>query len=87
MNLEKPFIYGAGVEPSPILLRAFIGLLYQPWMIVGDDGEELVEGMNGKGIRITWRKPASVLKQFYIFVVARYLILPFPANAQCKIYP
>jgi hypothetical protein len=28
---------GAGVEPSPLLLRPFIGLLYQPWMIDGDD--------------------------------------------------
>jgi hypothetical protein len=27
----------AGVEPSPLVLRSFIGLLYQPWMIVGDD--------------------------------------------------
>jgi hypothetical protein len=26
-----------GVEPSPLLLRPFIGLLYQLWMIDGDD--------------------------------------------------
>jgi hypothetical protein len=25
------------VEPSPLLLRPFIGLLYQSWMIDGDD--------------------------------------------------
>jgi hypothetical protein len=25
-------IYWAGVEPSPLLLLAFVGLLYQPWM-------------------------------------------------------
>jgi hypothetical protein len=31
------FIYGAGVEPSPLLLRPFISLLYQLWMIDGDD--------------------------------------------------
>jgi hypothetical protein len=31
------FIYGAGVEPSPLLLRPFSVLLYQPWMIDGDD--------------------------------------------------
>jgi hypothetical protein len=31
------FICGAGVEPSPLLLRPFIGLLYQPWMIHDDD--------------------------------------------------
>jgi hypothetical protein len=30
-------IYGAGVEPSPLLLRPFIGPLYQPWMTDGDD--------------------------------------------------
>jgi hypothetical protein len=27
-----PSIYGAGVEPSALLLRPYIGLLYQPWM-------------------------------------------------------
>jgi hypothetical protein len=38
------FIYGAGVEPSPPLLRSVIGLLYQPWMIDGDDcGAQFVE--------------------------------------------
>jgi hypothetical protein len=31
------FIYGAAVEPSPLLLQPFIGLLYQPWLIDGDD--------------------------------------------------
>jgi hypothetical protein len=31
------FIYEAEVEPSPQLLQSFIGLLYQPWMIDGDD--------------------------------------------------
>jgi hypothetical protein len=31
------FIYGSRVEPNPLLLRPFIGLLYQPWMIDGDD--------------------------------------------------
>jgi hypothetical protein len=31
------FIYGAGVEPSPLLLRPFVGILHQPWMIDGDD--------------------------------------------------
>jgi hypothetical protein len=29
------FIYGAGVEPSPLILLPLIGLLYQPWMIDG----------------------------------------------------
>jgi hypothetical protein len=27
------FIYGAGMEPSPVLLQLFTGVLYQPWMI------------------------------------------------------
>jgi hypothetical protein len=31
------FICGAGVEPSPFLLRPFIGLMYQPWMLGGDE--------------------------------------------------
>jgi hypothetical protein len=31
------FIYAAGAEPSPLLLRPFIGLLFQPWMKDGDD--------------------------------------------------
>jgi hypothetical protein len=31
------FICEAGVEPSPLLLQPFIGLLYQTWMIDGDD--------------------------------------------------
>jgi hypothetical protein len=39
------FIYCAGVEPSPLLLWPFIGLLYQPWMIDGDDCVA-VSGMN-----------------------------------------
>jgi hypothetical protein len=39
------FIYEAGVEPSPLLLRPFIALLYQPWMIDGDDCGA-VSGMN-----------------------------------------
>jgi hypothetical protein len=33
------FIYGIGVEPSPLLLQPFIGLLYQPWMTDGGDCE------------------------------------------------
>jgi hypothetical protein len=31
------FICVAGVEPSPLLLWSFIGLLYQPWMVDCDD--------------------------------------------------
>jgi hypothetical protein len=31
------FIYWTGVERSPLTLRPFIGLLYQPCMIDGDD--------------------------------------------------
>jgi hypothetical protein len=31
------FFYVTGLEPSPLLLRPFIGLLYQPWMIDNDD--------------------------------------------------
>jgi hypothetical protein len=31
------FIYWAGAEPSPLLMRPLIGLLHLPWMIYGDD--------------------------------------------------
>jgi hypothetical protein len=39
------YIHGAGVDPSPLLLRPFIGLLYQPWMIDRDDCGA-ISGMN-----------------------------------------
>jgi hypothetical protein len=42
------FIYWAGVEPSPLLLRPHIGLLHQPWLLA-DDGSEAV-GAEGTGI-------------------------------------
>jgi hypothetical protein len=38
------FVYGAGVEPSLLLLRPFIGL-YPSWMIDGDDCGA-ISGMN-----------------------------------------
>jgi hypothetical protein len=38
-------IYWAGVEPSPLLLRPFVELLYQLWMMDGDDFWA-VNGMN-----------------------------------------
>jgi hypothetical protein len=31
------FIYGAGVQPSPLKLWQFIGLLYQSWMVDSDE--------------------------------------------------
>jgi hypothetical protein len=37
---KQTYLYlsvGAGVEPSPLILQTFIGLLYHPWMIDGDD--------------------------------------------------
>jgi hypothetical protein len=39
------FMYGSRVEPSPLLLRPFIGLLYQSWVIDGDDSEA-ISGMS-----------------------------------------
>jgi hypothetical protein len=44
MRPSYSFIYGAGVEPSPLLLGPFIGL-YQLWMIDGDDCGA-IKGMN-----------------------------------------
>jgi hypothetical protein len=38
-------MYGDVVEPSPLLLRLFIGLWYQPYMIRDDDCGA-VSGMN-----------------------------------------
>jgi hypothetical protein len=37
MSIWFLFIYGPGVEPSPLLLLPFIGLLIHPWMIDADD--------------------------------------------------
>jgi hypothetical protein len=31
------YIYIAGMEPNPLTLRPSVVLLYQPWMIYGDD--------------------------------------------------
>jgi hypothetical protein len=39
------FIYGVGVRPSPLLLRQFIRVLYQHWMIDGD-GSGAISGTN-----------------------------------------
>jgi hypothetical protein len=41
------FIYGIGVEPSPLLLGPFIGPLYQSWMTDGDDCEAISGMKNG----------------------------------------
>jgi hypothetical protein len=49
--------FGAGVEPSPLVLRQFVGLLYQPWIIVDDDDDDsgAIGGMNdGQGNQSTW---------------------------------
>jgi hypothetical protein len=50
-----------GGEPSPLVLRPFIGLLYQLW-ITDDDYDCGATGrMNDlEGNRSTWRKPAPV---------------------------
>jgi hypothetical protein len=50
------FNHGAGVQPSPLLLRPTIDLLYQPWMIDGD----VCRAISGKGNQSTRRKPAPV---------------------------
>jgi hypothetical protein len=36
-------IYGTGMEPSPLLLRPFIGLFYKPFMMGGDDRRTISE--------------------------------------------
>jgi hypothetical protein len=52
------FIYGAGVEPSRLLLRPLIGLLYQPLLIDGDD-YGAVSGMN------EWQGKPKYLEETY----------------------
>jgi hypothetical protein len=49
-------MYWARVEPSPLLLWPFIGLLYQPWMIDGDE----CGAITGRGNWSTRRKPVPV---------------------------
>jgi hypothetical protein len=46
------------VEPSPLLLRPLIGLLYQAWMVMDDNECGAVSGMTGRGNPGTQRKPA-----------------------------
>jgi hypothetical protein len=58
-SCEVIFSVGATVEPSPILLRPFIGLLYQPWVICDDDCGA-VDGMNDWQGKWNRRKPAPV---------------------------
>jgi hypothetical protein len=51
------------MEPSPILLRSFIGLLCQPWMADDDDDDDdcgAVSEMSGRRNRKPRRKPARV---------------------------
>jgi hypothetical protein len=55
------FSFWDGVEMSPLLLRQFIGLLYQPRMMVMDDNCGEMGGMVGRGYRSTRRKPDTVL--------------------------
>jgi hypothetical protein len=53
------FFYIVGVEPDPLLLQPFISLLYQPWMIDGDDCGA-IGGMNGKRNWSTRRRHATM---------------------------
>jgi hypothetical protein len=53
------FIYGLGVEPSPLLLLPFIGLFYQLWKKYADDCGA-VSGMSGNGNGSTRRKTAPL---------------------------
>jgi hypothetical protein len=47
-------------SPVHVLRRPLVGLLHQPWIIVGDACEP-VGGMRiGKGNRSTWRKPTPM---------------------------
>jgi hypothetical protein len=48
------FKYGAGVEPSPLLLRSFVVLAHHSWMIDGDDCEA-ISGIN------EWQEETGVL--------------------------
>jgi hypothetical protein len=52
-------IYGAGGEPSPLLLRPFIGLLYHAWMIDGDDFGSIGKMIGWQGKPKTLEKTCS----------------------------
>jgi hypothetical protein len=60
MEFLISFTSGAGVESSPLLLRPFIGLLYQLWMTDCDDCVEAVRLNECKRNRSTRKNPAPV---------------------------
>jgi hypothetical protein len=49
-------MHGTGVEPSPLLLRLFTGLLYQPWMIDVDDCGTISETNEWQGKPKYWEE-------------------------------
>jgi hypothetical protein len=53
----------AGAEPSPLLLRPFIGELYHPWMIDGDDCGVISEMNEWQGKPKYWEEtcPSAAL--------------------------
>jgi hypothetical protein len=53
------FCLWAGVEPSPRILRQLIGLLYQPWIIDGDDRRAISRMTEWKGNHIR-RNPSPL---------------------------
>jgi hypothetical protein len=63
-NTSLDFVWvggGGGMEPSSVLFRSLLALLYEPRMTMNDDDEcGAVEGMLGRGNRSTRRKPAPV---------------------------
>jgi hypothetical protein len=52
------YIYGTAVEPSPLLLRPFIGPFYQPWIIDDDDCGPISAMNQWQGNRRALMKPA-----------------------------
>jgi hypothetical protein len=51
LMISKFFSFLAEVEPSPLVMRPFIGFLYQPWIIDDYDDSAAIGGMNGREIK------------------------------------
>jgi hypothetical protein len=50
------------VEPTPLLVRPFIGLLYQPWMVDGDNCGAISDKKERHANVNDWEKCALVLQ-------------------------
>jgi hypothetical protein len=81
ISLGFYFLFGGAVEMSPLLLRQFTGLLYQPWMMVMDDERGEMGGML-EMVNLS-------IRGNFIFVgciLLRYLYILYKHNIKLYIY-